>query len=79
MSWYNPIDDVESVWTGITDTASATENIAQHVMAGAEWAADPHNWLRVLYVIGGAIAILMGVKVMFGIPTPSPALLAEAA
>jgi hypothetical protein len=67
MSWYNPIDDAEaagsavkSVFTSIGDTASATENIAEHVLAAGEWMADPHNWLRVLYVVSGTMVALMG-------------------
>lgn len=75
MSWYNPIDDAKTLWsdtTGvISDTASATEAVGKGVLATAEWVANPHNWLRVLYVIGGSIAILIGIKVMFDIQTPA--------
>lgn len=75
MSWYNPIDDAKTLWSDttsvVTDTASATKAVGQGVLATAEWVSNPHNWLRVLYVIGGSVSILLGIKIMFNIQTPA--------
>ena len=75
MSWYNPIDDAKTLWNDtagvVTDTASATEAVGKGVLATAEWVSNPHNWLRVLYVIGGSIAIFIGLNKMFNLTLPA--------
>lgn len=45
---------------GITDAASATVAIGRTVVDAAAWIADRDNWVRVLEVIGGAVAIALG-------------------
>ena len=60
-----PITAIEGTYTDIKDTASAAESVAQHVLSAGEWMSDPHNWLRVLYVVAGTVVVLVGLAVAF--------------
>jgi hypothetical protein len=49
--------------SAVTDTASAAEAVATTTLSAAEWMATPRNWLRVVFVVGGGVVILMGIYV----------------
>lgn len=55
----------EGLKTGITDTTSGVEAVANVAVQGAEWMANPHNWIRVCMVIGGSVIIILGVYLAF--------------
>lgn len=42
------------------------------VIRGGKWVADPHNWLRVVEVGGGAVALFIGLKMLAGSGIDSP-------
>jgi hypothetical protein len=52
-----PLDDVK-------DTAEQLGRIAQAIAKGANWIADPANWVRVVYVVGGGVLTVAAVNVI---------------
>ncbi len=52
-----PLDDVK-------DTAEQIGRIAQASAKGANWIADPANWVRVVYVVGGGVLAVAAVNVI---------------
>lgn len=46
----------------IKDTATAVSNISDKVDAGAHWLSDSANWVRIGYVLGGAVLVVLGIQ-----------------
>lgn len=44
----------------------ALKVIAQAVAKAAGWLANPHNWLRIVEVVAGLIAAVLGVRILAG-------------
>lgn len=49
---------------GVKDMGSAVVSIATTLAHGAVWMADPHNWLRVVEVVGGTAAVLLALHML---------------
>lgn len=47
-----------------TDAAEQLGRIAQAIAKGANWIADPANWVRVVYVVGGGVLTVAAVNVI---------------
>ena len=54
----SPIGQAEAA---VTDQASALANIANDIGKATIWISTPSNWVRVLYVVGGAVALIAGI------------------
>lgn len=45
-----------------SDAIDAAKVGANAVVAGGKWISNPHNWVRIVYVIGGVILVYAGVE-----------------
>lgn len=50
--------------TGLGDVAKGIGTIAEAVQKTAVWMADPSNWVRVGYVVGGVLLAGMGLQII---------------
>lgn len=54
--------------TGSTGTADATQagvwDTTEGLLDAAGWIANPQNWIRVLYVAGGGVLVIVGIAVI---------------
>lgn len=67
------IDDATDKIPGVSDLKSignALESVVKAIAAGIKWITDPHNWIRVGYVIVGSGLIWVGVSRLSGLPGP---------
>lgn len=48
----------------ISDVGHAVASIATNFAKAAVWMADPHNWLRIVEVIGGTAAVLLSLHML---------------
>lgn len=53
----------------LTDVATQMGRIAQATAKAANWLADPFNWLRIAYVTGGGVLVLVAVNAVVRPPT----------
>lgn len=73
-SWWNPLDWLPSpgdAAEGLSDAlmfpaelVKYTAQITEMLLRSAAWVMNPHNWLRVLEVMAGAGAVVLGVKML---------------
>ena len=54
-------DAVPDVLENSVPGLSAVDAIASSIGKGASWISTPSNWLRVLYVVGGAAVLIAGI------------------
>jgi hypothetical protein len=55
----NPLDS-----TGIGDVAKGLGTIAEAVQKSAVWLGNAQNWVRIGYVAGGALLVVMGLSIV---------------
>jgi len=60
----NPDGSVGGLAGGIGGTVDSLGTIATDIGNAAAWTADPKNWVRVVYVIGGAALVIVGLAVV---------------
>lgn len=58
LSWTNILTNPFGT---ITDTTSAARTAGALLVKTAAWTSNPKNWLRVVYVVGGAVAAIAGI------------------
>lgn len=63
-AWDGGVDAFGSAAGGIADVASAIASIAEAIVKGTIWIAQPKNWVRVGYVMGGGVLIAMGLTIV---------------
>lgn len=56
--------DTENPLDSAADAAEQLGRIAQAIAKGANWIADPANWVRVVYVVGGGVLTVAAVNVI---------------
>jgi hypothetical protein len=57
-------DPINAVTGAAKSTAEAASSALGFLGHAAAWTANPHNWLRVVEVIGGTAAVLLGLKML---------------
>lgn len=57
-------DGAKAVGGAITGTAGGIADAAKAFVHGAEWFANRHNWIRILEVIAGLIAVVIGLVIV---------------
>lgn len=59
-----PQEDIPDYGSGFTDIPMQLGRIVEVLTKGANWAAEPANWLRVGYVVGGGVLAIAAVNVV---------------
>jgi hypothetical protein len=56
----------------VTGTVDGLASVGSLGISGARWISDGHNWVRIVEVIAGGSAILVGLKMLADSGVPSP-------
>jgi hypothetical protein len=51
-------------YSGTVDVATGVAGVAEAIQKAAVWMADPKHWVRVGYVLGGAVLAVMGLAIV---------------
>lgn len=62
--WANPQWDEYSDTGGLGDVAEGVGAIAEAVQKSAVWLGNSRNWVRIGYIAGGAVLVLMGLSIV---------------
>ncbi|MFI5534716.1 transglycosylase SLT domain-containing protein [Kitasatospora sp. NPDC051853] len=57
---------------GIFGLVKAAYSVTVLMIRGAQWTADPHNWLRVTEVLAGGVALVIGLKMLAATDVSGP-------
>jgi hypothetical protein len=66
------VDGADSLFGPFVSVGKAMLAISVLSIRTAKWLADPHNWLRVVEVLGGAVALFIGLKMLAGTGVGGP-------
>lgn len=59
-----PTDEFGNPVGGLEDVARGIGTVAEAVQKGAVWLGNARNWVRIGYVVGGGILVVMGLSIV---------------
>lgn len=60
-----PVDQASAeTVSAVPDVAGSLADIASTSLAAATWISTPNNWLRILYVTGGAVVVVVALRTL---------------
>lgn len=51
-------------YAGTADVATGVGTVAEAVVKATQWMANPRNWIRVGYVLGGGVLVVLGLGII---------------
>lgn len=58
------VGDARTTAGGVLGTVGEVADTARGVVKAGQWLANPHNWVRIVYVTGGAALILVAAAML---------------